>query len=421
MRNSIWIRCLPLVALLVFIPTRTHAAVIRDGDLIKTAVHDNVYIVKIVGSKKFKRLILNPDIFNQYSHLHWSDIKTVTEAEFGLYTVSYLVREIDEQAVFRLFPDGDVGIKRWVDITPSQFDAAGYDWDSVYIMNAHERDAYPTGAALSSVTLPKSSFLYGIVPGISTTADIDKIEGLGVNLVRVVPSDLSFTKKDLQSRGINIMVLLVDPRGSSPGVRPPADYDAWVADIAKLVRANRDVKYWEVWNEPNEILFWYPTPNAAAYVTLLKKAYVAIKAANPDAVVISAGLSGINPPRQYLRDMYATGAAGWFDILALHPYHQPNSPDTFLADYLKFMKNIMESYGDLETPIWITELGWPTDPAQFGAVSVDQQGQFLTRTFQIARSLPYVGAVIWYRLQEAGQGFGIVGKPAEAAYRLLTH
>lgn len=277
MSNRLAARCAVLLfALLAFASDDAHAANIIDGDLIKTAVHENVYIVKIVGLKKFKRLILNPDIFNQYSHLRWENIKIVTEAEFGQYTLSYLVREIDDEEVFRLFPDEDIGTKRWMDLTPSAFEAAGYDWDSIYIMNSFERDSYPTGGPLSTQPFPARTFTYGIIPGISSTADIDKIEELGVNIVRLVPEDLSFTKRDLQSRDIDIMVMLVDDRGASPGVPPPTNEDAWVADVARIVRANKDVIYWEVWNEPNEILFWYPKPNAAAYVRLLKKAYTAI-------------------------------------------------------------------------------------------------------------------------------------------------
>jgi hypothetical protein len=404
----------------VMIAPSAHAAIV-DGDLIKTAVHENVYIVKIVGGKKFKRLILNPDIFNQYAHLKWENIKTVTEAEFGLYQLSYLVREINDQQVYRLFPDEDTGTKRPIRMTPSEFESLGLDWNSIYIMNAHERDSYVTGPNLTFQTYPRPTFDYGIIPGISSTEDINTLVDLGVDIVRLVPNDLSFTKKDLQGRGIEMMVMKVDARGSLPGVPPPANEDAWIADLAALVRKHPDVIYWQVWNEPNEVLYWYPTPRATDYVRLLRKAYIAIKTANPEAIVISAGLSGVNPPRQYLRDLYRAGARTYFDVLALHPYHQPQSPDTYLAEYLRFMKNIMEANGDLDTPIWITEIGWPTKEGQFGQVTVEQQAEFLRRTYEIAKSLGFIEKVFWYRLQEAGEGMGILGKPAEQEYRELAN
>lgn len=419
-RQHIAIRCLLFAALCVLLPTRARA-VINDGDLIKTATHENVYIAKILGTKKFKRLILNPDIFNQYAHLRWENIKTVTEAEFGQYTLSSLVREVNDQQVYRLYPDEDTGTKRGLRMTPGEFESLGLDWDSLYIMNSHERDAYTTGSELTFQNYPRPRFAYGITPGISSTDDINTLVDLGVDIVRIRPADLSFAKRDLQGRGIDMLVLEVDDRPQNlAGVPPPSDEDAWVRNLQDTVRRHSDIIYWEVWNEPNEVLFWYPMPNAAAYVRLLKKAYIAIKSANPDAVVVAAGLSGVNPPRQYLRDMYRAGARTHFDVLALHPYRQPQSPDTYLADYLRFMKNIMEANGDLDTPIWITEIGWPTDPSQFGAVTEAQQADYLRRTYEISHSLPFVEKVFWYRLQDAGQGMGILGKPAEDAYQQVA-
>ena len=48
----------------------------------------------------------------------------------------------------------------------------------------------------------------------------------------------------------------------------------------------------EIWNEPNAVTFWTPTPDPAAYVELLKAAYPKVKAVDPSVVVVSAGLGG---------------------------------------------------------------------------------------------------------------------------------
>ncbi len=422
MKRLFFVAGIIILSVLFVTPKKVHAQIIVDGDLIKTATHENVYIVKIVGLKKFKRLILNPDIFNQYSHLKWENIKTVSESIFGQYKLSYLVREITDQTVYKLFPDEDTGTKRWVNTTWQEFESAGLDWDSIYIINNFERDSYNTGPDLLYQELSQHDFEYGIIPGISSTADINKIQDMGVDIVRLTPKDLSFAKNDLQRRGIGIMVQKVDEKpGNLSGVPPPSNYDSWVNDLKNLVIQNPDIKYWQIWNEPNVPLFWYPQPNAAAYVDLLKRSYIAIKQANPQAIVVSGGPTGINPPKQYLRDMYAAGARNYFDVLALNPYGQPNSPDVYLKNYLTFMKNIMESYGDLDTPIWITEIGWPTASDQFGAVTEAQQAEYLRRTYEISQSLDFVKKVFWYRLQDVGgDGMGILGKPAEDVYRSIT-
>ena len=48
------------------------AVTLVDGDVAREADEFDVYIIKIVGDKKFKRLILNPDVFNMYGHLKLS-------------------------------------------------------------------------------------------------------------------------------------------------------------------------------------------------------------------------------------------------------------------------------------------------------------------------------------------------------------
>src|SRR3989344_1506969 len=68
------------------------AFAVADGDLLTVAGNPDVYIVKLVGSKQFKRLILNPTIFNMYGHLKWSNIQTVSQATLDSYVTSALVR-----------------------------------------------------------------------------------------------------------------------------------------------------------------------------------------------------------------------------------------------------------------------------------------------------------------------------------------
>ena len=47
----------------------------------------------------------------------------------------------------------------------------------------------------------------------------------------------------------------------------------------------------EIWNEPNNVVFWQPAPNPAAYTAALLAAYAAIKAVDPEGTVITGGLA----------------------------------------------------------------------------------------------------------------------------------
>lgn len=124
---------------------------VADGDLIRTADNPDIYIVKIVGTKKFKRLILNADIFNSYGHLKWENVKTVSQEILDSYMLSELVIEINSDGtlaspkVYRVSsaPNSDIGTKQWLNLTPLEFEAAEYDWDAIYHINHREAAQYP--------------------------------------------------------------------------------------------------------------------------------------------------------------------------------------------------------------------------------------------------------------------------------------
>jgi len=139
-----------------YVPTAKAAVV--EGDIVSpdatftdadgnTYYPYDVFIVKFVGTKTFKRLVLNPQVFDSYGHLKWSNIKTISAATVAGYTTSSLVREINDTKVYKLSPNGDTGTKQWVE-TLDCFNSKGYDWDSVYIINATDRDNYTTGASI---------------------------------------------------------------------------------------------------------------------------------------------------------------------------------------------------------------------------------------------------------------------------------
>lgn len=130
-----------------FMPMAANAVTIVDGDTIRATGGIDVYIVKLVGTKKFKRLVLNPQVFTSYGHLKWENVKSVDQATLDAYTTADLVREINDDKVYKLVPDGDVGAKHWVK-TLDAFTANSYDWDAVYTINATDRDNYTTGAAI---------------------------------------------------------------------------------------------------------------------------------------------------------------------------------------------------------------------------------------------------------------------------------
>ena len=114
------------------------------------------------------------------------------------------------------------------------------------------------------------------------------------------------------------------------------------------------VRQWQVWNEPNLTRYWSEQPFARSYVSLLRAAHGALRAADPGAKVILAGLP--NESWIALRKIYKAGGRRYFDAVALHPYTGKPRNVVRLAE---FARRVMRRYHDGRKPIWITELSWP--------------------------------------------------------------
>ncbi len=111
--------------------------------------------------------------------------------------------------------------------------------------------------------------------------------------------------------------------------RPEEDWAEWGhyrhRDAARY--ADR-IDAYEIGNEPNLREEWGGNPDPAAYARRRESADREIKSADPDALVVSAGLAPVQRGAEpaYLNDldftraMYEAGAAPYFDVLGLHPY-----------------------------------------------------------------------------------------------------
>ncbi|MBN1874994.1 MAG: hypothetical protein JXA33_12250 [Anaerolineae bacterium] len=199
-------------------------------------------------------------------------------------------------------------------------------------------------------------------------------------------------------------------------------------------RYQGQVRGYQVWNEPNLAREWEDqVPDPAGYVALLRACYTGIKTADPEALVISAGLAptGSGPPdampdTDYLVGMYEAGAAPYFDLLGLNApgYKAPPeiSPDEaadpandyggqrfFCFRHVEEMRAIMARYGDAHKQVAILEFGWHTntspahpDYAWFG-VTPEQQGDYLVRAFHYAREYwsPWIGPMFVWNIPDS--------------------
>jgi hypothetical protein len=247
-----------------------------------------------------------------------------------------------------------------------------------------------------------------------------------------------------------ILVVVGAPQwasGSANQLNPPRqanDYGRFLDAMAKRFAGR--VAAWEIWNEEDASPWWPSGPDPAVYTAMLKAAHKAIKQADPRATVVLGGLTGND--YEYLEQLYADGAKGSFDAVAVHTDTACNvvSPYAILRNgrtdrrinrwsFLGYrtVHEVMQAHGD-SSPIWMTELGWSTysqvcNSGAFagqkpGGVSAQAAATYLLQAYHCLAQDPYVQVGIVFGLQEepfaTRGGFGLLDpnlmpKPAYGA------
>ena len=157
---------------------------------------------------------------------------------------------------------------------------------------------------------------------------------------------------------------------------------------------------WQIWNEPSLPAYWPTGPDPAAYTRLLSVVGSAIKRKDPTAEIVSAGIpqSRLGMPfAEFLNGMYAAGARGAFDTLAIHPYAKD---DAGVAAAVRSAREIMDANGDRSAPIWVTEVGWASaGPASQFTVGARGQAQRIRSTLTSLvdiRSQEHLRGVVYF-------------------------
>ncbi len=164
---------------------------------------------------------------------------------------------------------------------------------------------------------------------------------------------------DAAAQGVKVLpILAAPPRWAKPVQEHIPEWRAFVCETVRHFKGR--IFVYEIWNEENHAGFW-PNPNAADYVPVLRAAFEEIKAADPSARVCFGGTAGADS--NFIDAAYRAGAKDCFDILAIHPYCAPQPPEFFLDEALGRIRGVMARYGDADKPLWITEMGWPTHTA----------------------------------------------------------
>jgi hypothetical protein len=118
------------------------------------------------------------------------------------------------------------------------------------------------------------------------------------------------------------------------------------------------VEQYEIWNEPDNPVFWSRAPDPSRYDQLYAGALRAIGSIDPNARVLVGGLTA---PRTFLPAMLAAdpGLRGEIEGVAIHPYGRV--PSAVLAN-VATARHALSSLGLGTVPLYVTEFGWTTQP-----------------------------------------------------------
>lgn len=318
--------------------------------------------------------------------------------------------------------------------------------------------------ALASTT--PTQFGYGIQPDMLSDGNLDNIlnhvQSLGFGWVkqqveywRYNPAKGQYNWGELdriangcQARGVKVMFSVVKapdwsrPPGDTDEGPPanPQDYADFIGAMAAHFKGR--VQAYEIWNEQNLYYEWGGRGgklNAAEYMELLKLAYPAVKAADPNAIVISGAMTptGMNDgdiairDSIYLEQMYQHGLKDYCDAVGAHPSGYNNPPDAdwqtyqdptagfggkgdpswFFRGTMETYRNIMVQYGDGDKKIWPTEFGWasveglgvgPAAGYEYAADNTEaEQAAFITQAYEMGKSWGWVGVMFLWNLNFA--------------------
>jgi len=268
---------------------------------------------------------------------------------------------------------------------------------------------------------------YDTMRKIEQSADLMKEAGIG--FVRIdflwadiepMPEEFDFEKYDMvidiiRKRGISVLgILHYNPLWNGNPWNQAPDAESYVNYAIKTVEHFKArVKYWEIWNEPDEPEYWIPQDGMKTYTGLLKKVYPAIKKCDPSCKILMGGISNNIPGS--LEKIYNNNGKDYFDIVNIHPFVDPSSPDALgaLSDVYKSVIDTMERYGDSNKSIWFTEIGCPgvKNPLKrlgwwFGqGPSEDVQSQWVDTIYSNCLEWPGVQKIFWAFFRDTDRHF----------------
>lgn len=165
------------------------------------------------------------------------------------------------------------------------------------------------------------------------------------------------------------------------------------------------VKYWEIWNEPQNNFYWNGT--FAQMVRLAADARQIILGIDPNAIILTPGTGLRYTATRWMANYFAAGGGQYADIIAVHGYVDGSCPNTLpntsvIPSRVQALRSMLQTFGQAAKPLWVTEAGWGhTSWTCFS--NQDQQAGFVAQMYLLYWSSG-VQRFYWYQWDNPDMG-----------------
>jgi hypothetical protein len=250
--------------------------------------------------------------------------------------------------------------------------------------------------------------------GASTFTDLAKG---GVSYIRTSGAYASYIEPEAHAAGVHIATVIFGTGGSIAAISPSA-YATEVKSYFAKYGLNGALSV-EVLNEPGNSGFWSDPTDYSGYAKLAKavhEALATLPAASRPVELCSwdGGEASQNPDKPWGQGIKAAGALPDCDGVTVHPYGGKTGGD---GGALGGRKGAELAHAESGKPVYVTEIGWPTDVGQPPTGDSQQwteaqQAANISSFMKWAASTGYVPMVIYFNFVDYGSNdfYGIETK-----------
>jgi hypothetical protein len=245
-------------------------------------------------------------------------------------------------------------------------------------------------------------------------------------------ANLDLVMQSAKQFGYSVLIgLRHAPAWASSANGPDPKLTAWF--VVNLERRYGDTfKAVEPFPSANTTDGWGTTPDAAAYVELLRSLQAALKDAGLSLLIVSGGLTPLAPDGQegaiddlkFLQNLYDAGGKEFMPIISIRlgevtgdPLQAASQSEHRVLRHYEEVRQVMLANHHENGILWITDLSWPDGTiasSDSTAQSVEAQAVWMSQAFSQLRAQLYIGAAFLHRLNPPG------GKSATAAENMAS-